>query len=185
MADVGLVGFPNAGKSPLNSTFAAKPKSPTTHSPPWFPILELSNTAIQGLLSWLIFSIIEDAHLGKGLGTRFLRHIERNSLLLFMIPCDSQDIQKEYEILSSLVHQFNPELTGKQFCWPILKRTLPNPEWKRSDSINLQKIFPAYLYLMILPIRDWRSRKASSGKISEYVRKVYLIDIQLFLAHLL
>ena len=73
--------------------------------------------------------IIEDAHLGKGLGTRFLRHIERNSLLLFMIPCDSHEIKKDFQILVNELKQHNPELLDKPRLLAITKTDIVEPEW--------------------------------------------------------
>lgn len=123
LADVGLVGFPNAGKSTLLSVVsAAKPKIanyPFTTLVPNLGIVEYKNS-----LSFVmadIPGIIEGAAEGKGLGLRFLRHIERNSLLLFMVPADSKDIQKEYQILIHELEQFNPELLDKKRVLAITK----------------------------------------------------------------
>ena len=112
LADVGLVGFPNAGKSTLLSVItAAKPKIGSyafTTLTPNLGIVKHRNH--QSFIVADIPGIIEKAHEGKGLGHRFLRHIERNAVLLFMIPCDTEDIQKEYEILLNELEQFNEEL---------------------------------------------------------------------------
>jgi len=144
LADVGLVGFPNAGKSTLLSVLsAAKPKIANyafTTLVPNLGIVKYRDS--RSFIMADIPGIIEDAHLGKGLGTRFLRHIERNSLLLFMIPCDSQDIQKEYEILSNELHQFNPELTDKPRLLAITKTDIAEPEWKDLIKSNLPKDIP-------------------------------------------
>lgn len=123
LADVGLVGFPNAGKSTLLSVVsAAKPEIAdypfTTLTP------NLGMVAYQGYQSFVmadIPGIIEGAHEGKGLGTRFLRHIERNSTLLFMIPADADDIKKQYEILLHELKSYNPELLDKSRVLAITK----------------------------------------------------------------
>ncbi len=123
LADVGLVGFPNAGKSTLLSVVsAAKPKIANYA----FTTLEpnLGIVACRNGHSFVmadIPGIIEGAHEGKGLGTRFLRHIERNSLLLFMIPADSDDIAEEYKVLLNELTMYNPELLDKRRILAITK----------------------------------------------------------------
>ncbi len=123
LADVGLVGFPNAGKSTLLSVVsAAKPKIANyafTTLEPNLGIVEVRDG--HSFVMADIPGIIEGAHEGKGLGTRFLRHIERNSVLLFMIPADSDDIEKDYEILLGELTQYNPELLDKQRLLAITK----------------------------------------------------------------
>jgi GTP-binding protein len=112
LADVGLVGFPNAGKSTLLSVLSeARPKIADYPFTTLVPNLGIVRYA--GFKSFVmadIPGIIEGAHLGKGLGSQFLRHIERNSVLLFMIPADSDDIRKEYEILLKELELYNPDL---------------------------------------------------------------------------
>ncbi|MFI3285151.1 MAG: GTPase ObgE [Rikenellaceae bacterium] len=123
LADVGLVGFPNAGKSTLLSVVsAAKPKIANYA----FTTLEPNLGIVQcrdnhSFVMADIPGIIEGAHEGKGLGTRFLRHIERNSLLLFMIPADSDNIAEEYKVLLNELTQYNPELLDKRRLLAITK----------------------------------------------------------------
>ena len=123
LADVGLVGFPNAGKSTLLSVVsAAKPEIanyPFTTLVPNLGIVNYRDN--RSFVMADIPGIIEGAHLGKGLGLRFLRHIERNSVLLFMVPCDSKDIHEEYRILLNELKQFNPELLDKRRLLAITK----------------------------------------------------------------
>jgi GTP-binding protein len=123
LADVGLVGFPNAGKSTLLSVVsAAKPKIANyafTTLEPNLGIVEVRDG--HSFVMADIPGIIEGAHEGKGLGTRFLRHIERNSILLFMIPADSDDIRKEFDILLGELTQYNPELLDKTRILAITK----------------------------------------------------------------
>ncbi|MEG1616352.1 MAG: GTPase ObgE [Bacteroidales bacterium] len=130
LADVGLVGFPNAGKSTLLSTLsAAKPKIadyPFTTLEPNLGIVSYRDN--QSFVMADIPGIIEGASEGKGLGLRFLRHIERNSLLLFMVPADSDDIRKEYEVLLNEVRQFNPEMLDKRRVLAITKSDMLDEE---------------------------------------------------------
>ncbi|MDR2891056.1 MAG: GTPase ObgE [Alistipes sp.] len=123
LADVGLVGFPNAGKSTLLSAVsAAKPKIADyafTTLEPNLGIVEVRDH--HSFVMADIPGIIEGAHEGKGIGTRFLRHIERNSILLFMIPADSVDIRREYEILLGELRQYNPEMLDKGRLLAITK----------------------------------------------------------------
>lgn len=123
LADVGLVGFPNAGKSTLLSVVsAAKPEIadyPFTTLVPNLGIVRYRDE--QSFIMADIPGIIEGASEGKGLGTRFLRHIERNSLLLFMVPCDANDIKKEYKILLNELQNYNPELMDKDRILAITK----------------------------------------------------------------
>ena len=123
LADVGLVGFPNAGKSTLLSVVsAAKPEIAdypfTTLTPQLWIVSYRYN---RSFFMADIPGIIEGAAEGKGLGLRFLRHIERNAVLLFMVPADSEDIKKDYNILLSELEKYNPELLGKERILAISK----------------------------------------------------------------
>lgn len=139
LADVGLVGFPNAGKSTLLSTIsAAKPKIAdyafTTLTP------QLGMVAYRDERSFCMADlpgIIEGAAEGKGLGHRFLRHIERNAALLFLIPADSDDHAKEYGILLNELEQFNPELLNKRRLIAISKSDMLDDELKEAISETL------------------------------------------------
>lgn len=123
LADVGLVGFPNAGKSTLLSVVsAAKPKIANyafTTLEPNLGIVEVRDG--HSFVMADIPGIIEGAHEGKGIGTRFLRHIERNSVLLFMIATDSDNIREDYKVLLGELTQYNPELLDKQRILAITK----------------------------------------------------------------
>jgi len=130
LADVGLVGFPNAGKSTLLSVIsAAKPKIadyPFTTLTPNVGVVPYRDG--RSFVVADIPGIIEGAHEGKGLGLRFLRHIERNSALLFMVPADSKDIRKEYAILLDELGNYSPELLHKQRLLAISKCDLLDEE---------------------------------------------------------
>lgn len=142
LADVGLVGFPNAGKSTLLSVLsAAKPEIanyPFTTLRPNLGIVSYRDH--RSFIMADIPGIIEGAHEGKGLGLRFLRHIERNSLLLFMIPADSDDIKKEYQILLNELKQYNPELLHKERILAISKSDMLDDELKKALSKDLPKV---------------------------------------------
>ncbi len=145
LADVGLVGFPNAGKSTLLSVVsAAKPKIANyafTTLEPNLGIVEARDH--KSFVMADIPGIIEGAHEGKGIGTRFLRHIERNSVLLFMIPADSDDIQKDYDILLGELTQYNPELLDKQRLLAITKCDMIDEELEEQMRPLLPKDIPA------------------------------------------
>ena len=145
LADVGLVGFPNAGKSTLLANVsAAKPK-----------IANYAFTTLEpnlGIVSYYddksfvmadIPGIIEGAHLGKGIGLRFLRHIERNSILLFMIPADSDDIKKEYEILLNELRQYNPELLVKGRVLAITKSDMLDEQMMKEMKADIPTELPS------------------------------------------
>lgn len=130
LADVGLIGFPNAGKSTLLSVIsAATPEIadyPFTTLTPNLGVVEYRQ--YQSFVMADIPGIIEGAAEGKGLGTRFLRHIERNAILLFMIPADSQDIMQEYHTLLGELERYNPEMLDKKRMMAITKSDLLDEE---------------------------------------------------------
>ena len=130
LADVGLVGFPNAGKSTLVSSLSnARPKIanyPFTTMEPSLGIVGYRDN--RSFVMADIPGIIEGASEGRGLGLRFLRHIERNSLLLFMVPGDTEDIKREYEILLNELRQFNPDMLGKHRVLAVTKCDLLDEE---------------------------------------------------------
>lgn len=144
LADVGLVGFPNAGKSTLLSVItAAKPKIAnyafTTLTP------QLGIVAYRDGKSFCVADlpgIIEGAAEGKGLGHRFLRHIERNSVLLFVIPADSKDHYAEFEILQNELKEYNPEMMDKRFLIAISKSDLLDDELKEAIEKELPDNIP-------------------------------------------
>ena len=142
LADVGLVGFPNAGKSTLLSVVsAAKPKIANyafTTLEPNLGIVEVRDH--KSFVMADIPGIIEGAHEGRGLGTRFLRHIERNSVLLFMIPADTKDVREEYRILLNELEQYNPELLDKQRLLAITKSDLLDEELQEAIAADLPDI---------------------------------------------
>ena len=144
LADVGLVGFPNAGKSTLLSKLsAAKPK-----------IADYAFTTLEpnlGIVSYYddksfvmadIPGIIEGAHEGKGIGLRFLRHIERNSILLFMVPADEDDISRGYEILLNELRMYNPELLVKGRVLAISKSDMLDDQMKAEMEAGLPEGLP-------------------------------------------
>lgn len=145
LADVGLVGFPNAGKSTLLSVVsAAKPK--IANYPFTTLIPNLGIVAYRDHRSFVmadIPGIIENAHLGKGLGHRFLRHIERNAVLLFMIPCDTDNIRKEYGILMNELREYNPELLDKPQVLAITKSDLIDDELEQLLAADIPEHIPA------------------------------------------
>ena len=144
LADVGLVGFPNAGKSTLLSSItAATPKIAnyafTTLTP------QLGMVEYRDSRSFCIADlpgIIEGAAEGKGLGHRFLRHIERNAILLFMIPADSDDHKKEFDILRNELEQYNPDMLQKDFIIAISKSDMLDNELKEAITKELPKNVP-------------------------------------------
>jgi len=147
LADVGLVGFPNAGKSTLLAAMsAAKPEIadyPFTTLTPNLGVVAYREG--QSFVMADIPGIIEGAAEGKGLGTRFLRHIERNSILLFLVSADADDILKEYSILLKELEKHNPELLDKERVLAISKADLLDDELKTEISATLTKV--AHLYI--------------------------------------
>ena len=146
LADVGLVGFPNAGKSTLLSVVsAARPKIADYPFTTLVPNLGMvSYREDKSFVMADIPGIIEGAHEGKGLGIRFLRHIERNSILLFIIPADSRNIMDEYDILVNELKMYNPELLDKKRLLGISKADLVDEEIRnelRKDLPQLPRVF--------------------------------------------
>lgn len=172
LADVGLVGFPNAGKSTLLATVtAAKPK-----------IADYAFTTLEpnlGIVSYRdgksfvmadIPGIIEGAHQGKGIGLRFLRHIERNSILLFMVPADADDIRQGYEILLNELREYNPELLVKGRVLAVTKSDMLDEKMKSEIELSLPADIP-HIFISsitgegILQLKDmlWRILNENQG----------------------
>ena len=148
LADVGLVGFPNAGKSTLLSVIsAAKPEIadyPFTTLVPNLGVVDYRDN--RSFVVADIPGIIEGAHAGRGLGMRFLRHIERNSILLFVIPVDSKDIEKEYRILLNELKEYNPELLDKKRLIAISKSDMLDEELIAELTAELSGL-PPYVFI--------------------------------------
>ncbi len=158
LADVGLVGFPNAGKSTLLSVVsAAKPEIDNYPFTTLVPNLGIvSYRDYKSFVMADIPGIIEGAHEGKGLGIRFLRHIERNSVLLFMVPADSDDIIKEYGILKRELEKYNPELMDKNRLLAITKSDLLDDELTEEIKRELSDISIANMGLTELKDALWK-----------------------------
>lgn len=181
LADVGLVGFPNAGKSTLLSVMtAAKPKIAN------YPFTTLEPNL--GMVSYRDFKsfvmadipgIIEGASEGKGLGLRFLRHIERNSLLLFLVPADANDIADEYKILLNELANYNPELLDKRRILAVSKSDMLDEELIEEISKTLPDIPHIFISSLtgqgIVPLKDllWRELNADGDyrKTTEIVHR--------------
>ena len=156
LADVGLVGFPNAGKSTLLAAVTgAKPKIAdyefTTLKP------NLGIVPYRDFKSFVmadIPGIIEGAGKGKGLGHYFLRHIERNSILLFMIPCDSKNVKKDFEILILELKEYNPELLDKKFAIALTKCDLLDEELLKEYEIEMKDHFNKIPHFLISSISN-------------------------------
>jgi GTPase len=142
LADVGLVGFPNAGKSTLLAAVsAAKPEIadyPFTTLIPNLGIVQYRD--YKSFVMADIPGIIEGAHEGRGIGLRFLRHIERNSILLFMIPSDSKNIKEEYNVLINELKEYNPELLDKRRILAITKADFIDPELQKEMEQDLPDV---------------------------------------------
>ena len=174
LADVGLVGFPNAGKSTLVSALSnARPKIanyPFTTMEPSLGIVGYRDN--KSFVMADIPGIIEGASEGKGLGLRFLRHIERNSLLLFMVPGDTDDIKREYEILVNELRQFNPEMLGKHRVLAVTKCDLLDDELIEMLKENLPDDLPVVFISSVTgkgleELKDvlWRELNSESNKL--------------------
>ena len=193
LADVGLVGFPNAGKSTLLSTLSsARPKIanyPFTTMEPSLGIVSYRDN--QSFVMADIPGIIEGASEGRGLGLRFLRHIERNSLLLFMVPGDTDDIRKEYEILLHEVGSFNPELMDKQRVLAITKSDLLDEELIEMLSADLPDDLPvvfisAVAQQGITELKDilWAALNSESNKLQAILDDERIVHRNKDLMHL-
>lgn len=184
LADVGLVGFPNAGKSTLLSALSsARPKIagyPFTTLEPSLGIVSYRDG--QSFVMADIPGIIEGAAEGRGLGLRFLRHIERNSLLLFMVPGDTDDIRKEYEVLLNEVRTFNPELLDKQRVLAITKTDLLDDELQQMLSEDLPDDLPhvfisAVANKGLTELKDvlWQALNSESNKLQAITQQETLV----------
>jgi GTP-binding protein len=160
LADVGLVGFPSSGKSTLLSVVsAAKPKIADYAFTTLVPNIGIvSYRDQQSFVMADIPGIIEGAHLGKGLGLKFLKHIERNSMLLFLVPADAKDYRAEYNILLNELEKFNPELLDKQRFLAISKSDLLDEGMMGEVSHQLQDIphifFSSITGLHLVQLKD-------------------------------
>ena len=197
LADVGLVGFPNAGKSTLLSALSsARPKIanyPFTTLEPSLGIVEYRDR--QSFVMADIPGIIEGASEGRGLGLRFLRHIERNSLLLFMVPGDTDDIKREYEILLNELRNFNPEMLDKHRVLAVTKADLLDAELiemlRETVPDDIPVVFiSAVAHMGLDDLKDvlWRELNSESNKLKEITAEETLVhrdkDMSAFIAEL-
>lgn len=198
LADVGLVGFPNAGKSTLLSVVsAAKPEIadyPFTTLTPQLGIVSYRDGRSFCMAD--IPGIIEGASEGKGLGLRFLRHIERNSLLLFMVPGDTDDIKKEYEVLLSELEKFNPEMLDKHRVLAVTKCDLLDDELIEMLREHLPTDLPVVFISAVTgkglgELKDvlWRELNSESNKLQGIMAEDTLVhrdkDMTRFAAEML
>jgi len=184
LADVGLVGFPNAGKSTLLSSLSsARPKIanyPFTTLEPSLGIVPYRDH--KSFVMADIPGIIEGASEGKGLGLRFLRHIERNSLLLFMVPGDTDDIKREYEVLLNELRQFNPEMLSKHRVLAVTKSDLLDDELIDMLRETLPDDLPVVFISSITgqgvdELKDvlWRELNSESNKLQSITSEEVLV----------
>ena len=184
LADVGLVGFPNAGKSTLLSSLSsARPKIanyPFTTLEPSLGIVGYHDN--RSFVMADIPGIIEGASEGKGLGLRFLRHIERNSLLLFMVPSDTEDIKKEYEVLLNELRNFNPDMLDKHRVLAVTKCDLLDDELisllRETLPTDLPCVFISSVTGMGLPqLKDilWQELNSESNKMKGVIAEETLV----------
>ena len=165
LADIGLVGFPNAGKSTLLSVLtAAKPKIADyefTTLKPNLGIVEYRD--YRSFIMADIPGIIEGAADGKGLGHYFLRHIERNSLLLFLIPADTVSVASDFKILQNELIKYNPELMDKSYAVALTKADLLDDELKSEYQKQLQKIFENVPHFIISSVTEYNLKALKEG----------------------
>ena len=192
LADVGLVGFPNAGKSTLVSALSnARPKIanyPFTTMEPSLGIVGYRDN--KSFVMADIPGIIEGASEGKGLGLRFLRHIERNSLLLFMVPGDTDDIKREYERLLNELRQFNPDMLDKHRVLAITKCDLLDEELMEMLKDTLPEDLPVVFISAVTgfgleELKDvlWRELNAESNKLASALSEDTLVHRDKDMSH--
>lgn len=173
LADVGLVGFPNAGKSTLLSVVsAAKPEIadyPFTTLTPKLGIVKYRD--YRSFVMADIPGIIEGASEGRGLGHRFLRHIERNAMLLFMVPADTDDILKEYQILLTELERFNPELLDKQRLLAISKADMLDEELQAEMQAQLEAELPEGLEFLFFSSVSGKNVQGLKDRLWEMMNK--------------
>ncbi len=193
LADVGLVGFPNAGKSTLLSAVSsAKPKIanyPFTTLEPSLGIVAYHDN--RSFVMADIPGIIEGASEGKGLGLRFLRHIERNSLLLFMVPGDTDDIKHDYEVLLNELRRFNPELLSKHRVLAVTKCDLLDDELIQMLHETLPDDLPVVFISAVTgygidQLKDvlWQELNSESNKLQEITAEDTLVHRDKDMGHL-